>query len=262
MTMGDELLLLAVGTGRRHPRIRSESRLRIALGASELAELCLAGRISFGARRIEILDSRSVEDRRLNNTLRSLRTTTPPPGLHDWLRLTPRSLTTEYLSRLEDQKALRSRRWRDPAGRTRHDILSVDLPRRRTVLDRLDSVARSGPEAPAAHPDLVLAALVRIAGVASAAYPGLRGSAARRRLAARTTTGALPLAGSAGPGPADEKLAGTLVTRPVLPAGQLVSELCNLYSDVTTGGHGLSHNLDAGSWSEGGTGHQGEGSDN
>lgn len=98
--------------------------------------------------------SQSVEDRRLSNVLRSLSAAAPPPGLKDWLRRTPRSLTIEYLSRLEDQKAVRVRRWRDPGGRARHDILSVDLPRRRALLARLDNVVRSGSAVPKAAHDV------------------------------------------------------------------------------------------------------------
>ncbi|MET7365899.1 GPP34 family phosphoprotein [Streptomyces sp. NPDC005566] len=254
MTMGDELLLLAVGTGRRHPRIRSESRLRIALSAAELAELCLAGRIAFGTRRIEILDPAPVQDRRLNNVLLGLGRTVPPPSLHDWLRLTPRSLVTEYFSRLEDQKALRSRRRRDAGGRTRHDILSVDLPRRRGVLDRIDAVARSGPRTPRADPrDLALAVLVRVADIAPAVYPGVRGAASRRRLAARTATDAL-LAATQAADPFGEGDAGAPAAQTFLPGDQLAKELANLYSDVTTGDQGLAHSLDSGGWSDSGSG--------
>ncbi|WP_406389729.1 GPP34 family phosphoprotein [Streptomyces sp. NBC_00887] len=254
MTMGDELLLLAVGTGRRHPRIRSESRLRIALSAAELAELCLAGRIAFGTRRIEIIDPGPVEDRRLNNVLLGLGRTVPPPSLHDWLRLTPRSLISEYFSRLEDQEALRSRRRRDAGGRTTHDILSVDLPRRRGVLDRLDAVTRSGPGTPPAEPyDLALAVLVRVADIAPAVYPGVRGAAARRRLAARTATGSPLLASTQAAAPYGEGDAGTPVTQTFLPAGQLANELVTLYSEVTTGDQGLAHYLDSGGWSDGGS---------
>ncbi|MGW0936044.1 GOLPH3/VPS74 family protein [Streptomyces sp. NPDC002666] len=107
MTTGDELLLLAIVPGRQRIRIRSDNRLRYALRTSELADLCLAGRIAVGRRRIEVLDTRPVEDRRLSNVLQGLGAATPPPGLKDWLRRTPRSLIVEYLSRLEDQKAVR-----------------------------------------------------------------------------------------------------------------------------------------------------------
>ncbi|MFJ6850388.1 GPP34 family phosphoprotein [Streptomyces sp. NPDC091271] len=125
MATADELLLLAIVPGRHRIRIRSESRLRYALRASELADLCLAGRIVVGRRLIEVLDTQPIEDRRLSNVLQGLGAAAPPLGPRDWLRRTPRSLTVEYLSRLEDQKAVRVRRWRDASGRTRNDILSV-----------------------------------------------------------------------------------------------------------------------------------------
>ncbi|MFG2632150.1 GPP34 family phosphoprotein [Streptomyces sp. NPDC048473] len=255
MTTGDELLLLAIVPGSRRIRIRAEDRLRFALRAAELADLGLAGRIAVGLRRIEVIDSRRVEDRRLSNVLHSLGATAPPPGRKDWLRRTPRSLTIEYLSRLEDQKAVRVRRWRDPGGRTRHDILFVDLPRRRALLARLDGVVRSGSAMSTGDRDLILAVLVQTAGLAPAVYPGLRGMADRRRLAALTATvRAAPAA--------DEELAAALTAGVDALARQLLGELSDLYADFTTGGHSLGHDLDPGSWSEGGaggTGHHGGG---
>ncbi|MFB8035941.1 GPP34 family phosphoprotein [Streptomyces sp. NPDC056004] len=260
MTTGDELLLLAIVPGKQRIRIRSEDRLRYALRTSELADLCLAGRIAVGRRRIEVLDARPVEDRRLSSVLQSLGATAPPPGLKDWLGRTPRSLTVEYLSRLEDQKAVRVRRWRDSSGRTRNDILSVDLPRRQALLTRLDSVVRSGSARSTA--DLTLAVLAQAARLAPAAYPGLRGITDRRRMAALAamhrltpaTAGAVPVT--------DEELAAALTTGADFLTRQLLGELSDLYADFTTGGHGLGHGLDSGSWSEGGaggTGHHGDG---
>ncbi|MCM2414367.1 GPP34 family phosphoprotein [Streptomyces sp. RKAG290] len=260
MTTGEDLLLLAIVPGRRTIRIKKqvEARLRFALRASELADLAMAGRIVFGTRRIEVTDSRRVENRHLSNVLHRLGTTAPPPGLNDWLRRTPRSLTIEYLSRLEDQKAVRVRRWRDAGGRTRHDILSVDLPRRRAVLARLDRVVRAGSAtSSAADRDMTLAVLARAAGLAPAAYPGLRGTLDRRRMAAFAAADRLAPA-TAGAAPvSDEELAAALTAGADALTGRLVSELSDLYADFTTGGHGLSHNLDAGSWSEGGTGSTG-----
>ncbi|MCX5205392.1 GPP34 family phosphoprotein [Streptomyces sp. NBC_00237] len=256
MTMGDELFLLAVGTGRRHPRIRSDNRLRIALRAAELAELCLVGRIALGVRHIEILDSGPVEDRRLNNVLRDLARTAPPPSFHDWLRLTPQSVVTEYFSRLDDQKVLRSRRRRDPAGYTRHEVVSVDAARRQGVLDRLDAVARSGPGTPPADPrDLALAVLVGVADIAPAVYPGVRGSSARRRLAALTTSeGTALLASAQAVAPRAGGSAGLpSAVQSVMPGRQLAKQLTKLYSDVTTGDSGLAHGLDSGGWSGGGS---------
>ncbi|MEV0008678.1 GPP34 family phosphoprotein [Streptomyces sp. NPDC047973] len=256
MTIGDDLLLLAVGTGRRRPRIRSEHRLRIALRTSELAELCLACRIAFGPRRIEVLGPAPVEDRRLTGVLLGLGRTVPPPSFHDWLRRSPSSLTTEYFSRLEDQKALRCRRRRGADGRTHHEVLSVDVARRRAVLGRLDVLVRSAPQGPPDPRDLVLAVLVGVADIAPAAYPGIRGAAARRRLAALTSSESTLLAATQAGGPLGGGRAGAPPAPGFLPAGQLANELVSLYSDVTTGGHGLAHSLDSGGWSDsGGGGH-------
>ncbi|MFE3517662.1 GPP34 family phosphoprotein [Streptomyces sp. NPDC059166] len=254
MTLGDELLLLAVGTGRRRPRIRSENRLRAALRASELVELHLTGRIAFGPRRIEVLGTESVEDRRLDNILLSLGRTVPPPSFREWLGTAPQSLVSEYYSRLEDQKALRCRRWRDAAGRTRHDVVSVDVARRRAVVDRLGALIDAAPGTPPDRRDLALAVLVGTADIPAAVYPGVRGLAARRRLTARTAawtehlTSAQEAARLAGGG------SGAPATHPFPPSGRLGNELADLYSDVTTGGHGLAHSLDSGGWSDGGAG--------
>lgn len=190
--MGDELLLLAITPGRlrRGLRIRSPQRLRLALRAAELAELALAGRIDVGERRIAVRDRTPVDARRLSNVLHVLAGTEPPPTPQEWLRGAPRSLVTEYVSRLQDRKVIRVRRWRGRDGRTRNDILAADLPRRREVVARLDAVVRAATgladDDPDLARDLALAVLVRSARLASAVHPGLRGRAARRRLAALT----------------------------------------------------------------------------
>ncbi|MEU1439289.1 GPP34 family phosphoprotein [Streptomyces sp. NPDC005775] len=264
MTTGDELLLLAMVPGwqRIRIRIRSFNRLRYALRISELAELCQAGRTAVGRRRIEVLDTRPVEDRRLNNVLQGLGAATPPHSLKDWLRRTPRSLTVEYLSRLEDQKAVRVRRWRDSSGRTRNDILSLDMPRRQALLTRLDSVVRSGSARSTADRDVTLAVLAQAAGLAPAAYPGLRGIIDRRRMAALAATHRLTPAAAGAVPVADVELAEALTTGADVLTRQLLGELSDLYADFTTGGHDLGHGLDSGGWSEGGaggTGHHGDG---
>ncbi|MFJ9680387.1 GPP34 family phosphoprotein [Streptomyces sp. NPDC101194] len=252
MAMGDELLLLATVPGRRRVRIRADDRLRFALRASELVDLGLAGRITVSPRRIEVTDSRRVEDRRLNNVLRSLGAAAPPPNLKEWLRQTPRSLTLEYLSRLEDQKAVRVRRRREPGGRTRHDILSVDLQRRRALQARLDGVVRAGSATPKAARDVSLALLVQAAGLAAAAYPGLRGIADRRRLAALGAPGHLTPTTAGTAAEAGEEIATALTSGADALTRRLLGELSDLYADFTTGGHGLAHDLDAGGWSGGG----------
>ncbi|CAG6395461.1 GPP34 family phosphoprotein [Streptomyces cocklensis] len=248
--MGDELLLLAIVPGRRRIRIRAEDRLRFALRAAELAELSLAGRIAVGPRRIEVLDSRRVDVPRLSNILHGLDTATVPPSPQSWLRGTPRSLTTEYLSRLEDQKTVRVRRQRVRSGSTRHDILSVDLPRRQAVLDRLGRVVFGGVEDAR---DLTLLVLAQTAGIAAALYPGLHGSAARRRTAALAATDPLPGLADA-TRTADEELATTIAAATGDLSCRLGGELRSLYSDTTTGGHSLGHDLSSSTWSEGHTG--------
>ncbi|SEN04286.1 GOLPH3/VPS74 family protein [Actinacidiphila rubida] len=242
MGTGDELVLVAVEPGKR--RLRGGERLRFALRAAELVDLLALGRIAMGERAIEVVDRTRVEDRRLGNVLHSLGTTVPAPDLKGWLRATPRSLTYEYLSRLEDRKLVRVRRWRDRGGRSHHDILFVDVARRREVLARLD-----GEDG-----DPALASLVQAVGLAHVAYPGLRGRAARRRLAARADAGP---AGSAAPAVRDAARAVHEQEAAILAAGldtfsrRVVGELADLYSDFRTGGVGLGHDLDSRGWSGG-----------
>ncbi|MGW5349253.1 GPP34 family phosphoprotein [Streptomyces sp. NPDC004031] len=195
MTMGDELLLLAITPGRLHRglRIRSPQRLRLALRAAELAELALAGRVEVGERRITVRDRTPVEVPRLSGVLRVLDGAEPPPTLEEWLRGAPHSLVAEYVSRLQDRKAVRVHRWRGRDGRTRHDILSVDLPRRRAAVARVTAAVRAAPgpadgDAALAY-GLALAVLARSARLAAAVHPGLRGLPARRRLAALAAPG-------------------------------------------------------------------------
>ncbi|WP_406093131.1 GPP34 family phosphoprotein [Streptomyces sp. NBC_01013] len=262
MTTGDDLLLIAIVTGRRRIRIRGPERLRFALRAAELADLGHAGRIAVGARGIEVIDARRVADRRLNNVLHSLAAAGSPPDAADWLRRTPRSLTNEYLSWLEDRKVVRVRRRRDPGGRTRHEILSLAPGRRRAVLDRLDGVVRAGGGEAPGDADLTLAVLVQLADLARAAYPGLRGTGDRRRLAALVAGGHLASAGSRAGQATDEELAAALDAGADSLTRLLQGELGDLYADFTTGGHGLGHSADPGSWSDGGaggTGHHGGG---
>ncbi|MFC4035753.1 GPP34 family phosphoprotein [Streptomyces polygonati] len=251
MTTGDDLLLIAIDPWSL--RIRAEGRVRFALRAAELADLGLAGRIVVGGRRIEVVDPARVEDRRLSNVLHSLRVAAPPPTLKDWLRGAPRSLPTEYLSRLEDQKAARVRRSRDRGGRRRSEILAIDHDRRSELLARLDTVVRPGRgTAPPAARDLTLAVLVQAAGLAPAAYPGWRGIPARRRMAALAAADRLAPATGGAAAAVDEELAEAVAAGSDFLSRELFDELSNVYADLSTGGSGLGHDLDAGSWSGGG----------
>ncbi|WP_240970110.1 GOLPH3/VPS74 family protein [Actinacidiphila epipremni] len=196
--MGDELLLLAISPGRRGMRIRvrSPQRLRFALRGAELAELGLLGRIAVGERRIEVVDRAPVGTGRLDGVLRALEGANPPATVESWLRATPRSLTSEYLSRLHDRKVVRVHRSRDRVGRTRHDILAVDPVRRRALVSRvtasLRAAAQDGAGGAQAEHDVVLAVLAHSAHLSRAVHPGLRGLPARRRLKALAAAGGRP----------------------------------------------------------------------
>lgn len=262
--MGDELLLLAIAPGWRRIRVRSPERVRFALRAAELAELALAGRIAVGERAIEVRDRAHVGTPRLDNVLAALASAKPPPSLGSWLRGAPRGLTAEYLSRLRDQKSVRFRRERDRVGRTRYDILSLDTERRAEVAARVAAavLAAAGSAGEPDEYDLTLAVLVRLAGIGSAVHPGLRGAADRRRLAALTAAdGALDGAVAEAAGGLDQEVAGALGTGIESLTRNLRGELSEIYSDTTTGGHGLGHDLSSGGWSDSssGGGHHGGG---
>jgi hypothetical protein len=245
MGTGDDLVLVAVEPGKR--RLRGGERLRFAVRAAELGDLVARGRIAVGERRIEVADPEQVEDRRLNGVLQSLGAAVPPPSLAAGFRATPRSLAHEYLSRLEDRKLVRVRRWRDRGGRTHHDILYVDVAARREVLRRLDR--RDGADEDGS---LVLAALVRSVGLDRVAYPGLRGTAARRRLAARTeAAGALAAVGDAVRA-AGRRNAAAEAGSVDLFTGRLFGELTAIYGRFGSAGHGFGY--DGGDWSTGETG--------
>lgn len=142
-----------------------------------------------------------------------------------------------------------SARFDDPNLVAYGGLEPVDAARRRCVLDRLDSVADSGPEVPADPHDLALALLVRVADVASAAYPGVRGASRRRRLAARTENDALLVGAPLDGGDSDAPTVHTY-----LPAGKLGKQLVKLYKDIATDTHGLDQAPDSGGSSDGGSG--------
>jgi hypothetical protein len=268
MTMGDELLLLALTPGRRRTRVRAPERLRHALRAAELAELALLGRVVVGERRIEVLGGGRLGVPRLDNLLALLAAAQPPPSPRDWLRAAPRSLTAEYLSRAHDQKTVRVRRHRDRVGGTSYDIDSLDVGRRGALVARLAAAVRAasagGAEAGSqvggeyAY-DVTLAVLAHAAGLGPALHPGLRGLAARRRMAALTAPGeAVAEEASLA---YDEELAARVELGIDGLSRGFQRQLSRIYSDMTTGGHGLGHDMSAGAWSDdlSGGGHHGGG---
>lgn len=251
--MGDELLLLALTPGRRRIRVRSPERLRYALRAAELAELALLGRVVVGERRIEVLDRGRLGVPRLDNLLAGLAAAQPPPAPRGWLRAAPRSLTAEYLSRAHDQKTARVRRRRDRTGGSSYDIDSLDVERRTALAARLAAAVRAasagGAEAGEEYAyDVTLAVLAHAAGLGPALHPGLRGLAARRRMAALTAPGDA-VAGEAALAYDEELAARAELGIDGLSRG-FQRQLSRIYSDVTTGGHGLGHDMSAGGWSD------------
>ncbi|MHA6763814.1 GOLPH3/VPS74 family protein [Streptacidiphilus sp. PAMC 29251] len=181
MTLGDDLLLLAI-----HPRtgrIRVADRIGFGLQAAELLELALFERIELtsGIGRVEVRDTAPVEDRRLNNSLQRLGRTSPAPTLKSWIRETPRGLAQEYLSRLEDQKAVRVDRMAPRRPQVPPAVTLVDRARQGAVRQRVERAARGEVDTdPAARG---LASLVHACGLDARLYRGPRGWAIRGRLA-------------------------------------------------------------------------------
>jgi hypothetical protein len=250
--MGDELLLLALTPGRRRTRVRAPERLRYALRAAELAELALLGRVVVGERRIEVLDGGRLGVPRLDNLLALLAAAQPPPSPRGWLRAAPGSLTAEYLSRAHDQKTVRVRRHRDRVGGTSYDIDSLDVGRRGALVARLAAAVRAasaGGEAGGEYAyDVTLAVLAHAAGLGPALHPALRGLAARRRMAALTAPGeAVAEEASLA---YDEELAARVELGIDGLSRGFQRQLSRIYSDMTTGGHGLGHDMSAGAWSD------------
>jgi len=205
MTLGDDLMLLAIRP--RTGRVHRYERMDFALRAAELFELALAGRIGVATAhgRIVVGNAAPTGERRLDNVLRLLDAATPEPTIRDWLKRTWRGTTTAYLSRLEDQGAIRvDRRARRYAG-SPPPIAVLDRPRHAATKQRVTEAAR--------HPDCAaldraLAALVHAAGLAGPLYRGPHRRATRHRLARLSEVAPFALDGVAGTAvPGDPALA-------------------------------------------------------
>lgn len=200
MTLGDELLLLAIDP--HGGRIRVARRLGIALRLAELLDLVQAGRIEVlpGTGVVNVRDTTRTADRRLSNTLRRLRSSSPAPTVATWIASTPPGLVREYLSRLEDQKAVRVDRGTSRQPRVPPGVELRDRARQSALRQRVVGVARgegSGADGGEAEQSaFALAVLTHACGLDARLFHGPRGWMIRRRLA--RLQGRQPLTGSTG----------------------------------------------------------------
>ena len=255
MTSGEDLLLLAIAP--RSGRVREADRIKFALRASVLVDLALAHRITMNANRIKVLDEAATGDRRLDNALTSLGTSTAP-SLRGWLKNTPSGygMVNRYLSILADQGAVRLERHRSRVPAPMRATL-LDRARRDEAKARVDRVARGrgGEDA-----DRALAGLLHSCGLDRYLYrfsPLARTRIARRDGQRELTDKAAAEALAS----ADAELADA-ITRAISDGiAQLTAELVKLLryeyrlEHITAGGH---HDTPPGhhsGYGDSGTGH-------
>ncbi|MYV99901.1 GPP34 family phosphoprotein [Streptomyces sp. SID3343] len=181
-SVGEDLLLIAIGP--RLGRIRHPDRIRFALQGAELLELAHAGKVVVapGRARITRTGATPTGDRRLDQALNRLGQSVSPPTLRSWLRATPRGFVNEYVSRLEQGKALRVDRAAGGSGSTVLRISRVDVARRSAIRKRVEVVVAGAADPDPA--DSMLVALIHACGIQGRLFPGPTGLLARRRLAA------------------------------------------------------------------------------
>ena len=195
--LGDDLLLLAA---RADGRLPIGTKLRFGLAGSELVRLAAARRVDVVRGRIEVLDSAPTGDPFLDDALTSMTGGRRGPTAKAWVARERRGLVERYLARAEAAGIIRA---------DRRKALGFIPVTRWTVVDTGRAAqARARLEAVAASTGTVDSAQAALAGLASAidvtgiAFPGLAGSAARKRLrqAAKgdaATAGATRAAGEA-----------------------------------------------------------------
>lgn len=178
--MGEDLLLLAVSP--RDGRIRAVEGIGFALLAVELVDLTVAGRITVADGRITLADPTPIGHPRLDLAMALLNGPQHPLALDAWLQQRPHGpgIINQYMTLLADQGGIRiERRGEGAAVRTR--IVLLDRERFARTRTRIDNVAHSGQAATTV--DRALAAVIHACGLDRYLYRGLRGRAARRRLA-------------------------------------------------------------------------------
>jgi len=175
--LADDLLLLAA---RADGRLPLGTKLRFGLAGSELIRLAAARRIDVVRGRIEVLNTAPTGDPLLDDALGSMTSGRRGPTAKAWVARDRRGLVERYLARAESAGIIRADR-RKALGFipvTRWTV--VDAGRAAQARARLEAVAASTGTVDSAQAALAgLASAIDVTGVV---FPGLAGSAARKRL--------------------------------------------------------------------------------
>jgi hypothetical protein len=175
--LGDDLLLLAA---RPDGTLAIPPKLRFGLSGSELVRLAAARRVDIVRGRIAILDTAPTGDALLDEALASMTGGRREPTAKAWVARHRRGHVERYLARAEAAGTIRAQR---------RKALGFIPMTRWTVLDTARAAqARARLQAVAASTGNVDAEQAALAGLATAidatrvVFPGLAGSAARKRL--------------------------------------------------------------------------------
>jgi hypothetical protein len=176
--LGDDLLLLAA---RADGRLTIGTKLRFGLAGSELVRLAAARRVDVVRGRIEIIDTAPTGDALLDDALGSMTGgRRGGPTAKAWVARDRRGLVERYLARAEAAGIIR--------GERRKALGFIPVSRWTVVDSGRAAQARARLEVIAASTGTVDSAQAALAGLASAidvtgiVFPGLAGSAARKRL--------------------------------------------------------------------------------
>jgi Golgi phosphoprotein 3 (GPP34) len=197
-TLTEDLSILAVGL---KPKAGPNTgvlplQFRFGLRGAELVTLTMAGRVAVRNGRIEVRDPAPLADPALNHALSQL-VASGGAELRPWMTDLPPMYVTYHFERLRAAGAISPVQVRLLLIAKRTGYLVVDQAYFHDVRTRLHTAVTSPGPVDAAQ--AALAGLVYAAGLASLAYPGGEGAAARNRLE-QLAGGNLALAGSAAAG--------------------------------------------------------------
>ena len=176
--LGDDLLLLAA---RADGRLPIGTKLRFGLAGSELVRLAAARRVDVVRGRIDVLSTAPTGDALLDDALGSMTSgRRGGPTAKAWVARDRRGLVERYLAKAEAAGIIRGER-RKALGFipvTRWTV--VDSGRAAQARARLEVIAAS--TGPVDSAQAALAGLASAIDVTGVVFPGLAGSAARKRL--------------------------------------------------------------------------------
>ena len=175
--LADDLLLLAA---RADGRLPIGTKLRFGLAGSELVRLAAARRVDVVRGRIEVLNTAPTGDPLLNDALASMTGGSRGPTAKAWVARDRRGLVGRYLARAEAAGIIRADRSKALGFIPVTRWTVVDTGRAAQARARLEVVAASTGAVDSAQAALAgLASAIDVTGVV---FPGLAGSAARKRL--------------------------------------------------------------------------------